>query len=190
MEFRLLLLSDITLAEVQQKALAWATGPDIGKKPSIASLGRSRVRVRLEEQIARIEGIAVTRRATRNLLRRAVKGMDQEQILDEAMALIGQQAIDASIGMDGAATQTAAWLLLRRADQRRFDQRTAIFEAQSGSKDKQPPAPKEPPLTDEEKEAKWRQIFGMEPEQPVSRPRNAQEMSNVENPNDQSDWEQ
>jgi hypothetical protein len=44
-----------------------------------------RVRLRLEERIARLEGVAVTRRATRNLLRRLVRGTDQEQILDEAM---------------------------------------------------------------------------------------------------------
>jgi hypothetical protein len=163
-EFRALLLSDITLAKAQQKTLAWATGPDIGKKPYIACLGKIRVRLRLEERIARLEGVAVTRRATRNLLRRLVKGTDQEQILDEAMTLIGEQVIDASIGMEGASTSAAAaWLLLRRADQRRFDQRTTIFEAQSRKDEKAEAKPKKQPLTDEEKEAKWRQIFGMRP---------------------------
>jgi hypothetical protein len=57
-------------------------------------------------------------------------------------------------------------LLLRRADQRRFDQRTAIFEAQAGKHqktgDKADDAPL-PAMTDEEKEQKYRQIFGMEP---------------------------
>jgi len=122
MEFRAILMSHITLAQAQQKALAWATGPEIGKKPSIACLGKIRVRLRLVERIARLEGVAVTRRATRNLLRRLVKGTDQELILDEAMALIGEQVIDASLGMDDATARAAtAWLLLRRADQRRFD---------------------------------------------------------------------
>ena len=163
-EFRAMLLSDITLAQTQQKALAWATGPDIGKKPSIACLGKIRVRLRLEERIARIEGVAVTRRATRNLLRRVVKGTDQEQILDEAMTLIGERVIDASLGVDGASTSaTAAWLLLRRADQRRFDQRTAIFQAQAGNAKETEKNPAKPPMSDEEQEAAWRQIFGMQP---------------------------
>jgi hypothetical protein len=163
-EFRSMLLSDITLAQAQQKALAWATGPDIGKKPSIACLGKIRVRLRLEERIARLEGVAVTRRATRNLLRRLVKGTDQEQMLDEAMTLIGEQVIDASLGMDSASTRVAtAWLLLRRADQRRFDERTVIFKTQAGNaKETEEDAPK-PSMSDEEQEAAWRQIFGMQP---------------------------
>jgi len=41
MEFRAILMSHITLAQAQQKALAWATGPEIGKKPSIACLEKS-----------------------------------------------------------------------------------------------------------------------------------------------------
>lgn len=162
-EFRALLLSDITLADAQQKVLAWPTGRDIGKKPTIGCLGKIRVRLKLEEKIARIEGVAVTRRVTRKLLRRAVKGTDQEEILDYAMALIGEQVIDASLGMDSGSTQTAAaWLLLRRADQRRSDQRAARFDAQAASKEEKP---EKPPLTEEEKEAKWRQIFGMMPEE-------------------------
>jgi hypothetical protein len=52
--------------------------------------------------------------------------------------------------------------VLRRADQRRFDQRTAFFEAQAG-KDKKPG--KRSLATDgaEEKERKFREIFGMAP---------------------------
>jgi hypothetical protein len=114
--------------------------------------------------VARLEETKVIRRATRNLLRSLVSKHDQEEVLDEAMALIGQQLIDASLDSDGPSSKTAAaWLLLRRADQRRFDERTAILAAETEKAAKTEQKPKRPPLTDEEKEAKWRQIFGMRP---------------------------
>ena len=107
--------------------------PEKDNRPSIACLGRIRWRLGVEEKVGRIEEAAATRRATRRLLKKLVTGTDQEQVLDEVMTLIGEQVIDATLGMESASTRTAAaWLLLRRADQRRFDQRTAIFEAQAG----------------------------------------------------------
>jgi hypothetical protein len=163
-KFHTMLLSDITLAETQQKAPAWATGPDIGKKPFIASLGKIRMRIRLEERIARLEGVAATRRATRTLLKRLVQGTDQEEMLDEAMTLIGEQAIDAGLGMGNASSRAAAaWLLLRRADQRCFDERTAIFKSQASKAEETKENEKKPAMSDEEQGAAWPQIFGMRP---------------------------
>jgi hypothetical protein len=51
----------------------------------------------------------------------------------------------------------------KQRDQRRFDQRTAIFEAQAGkAKETGEDAPL-PPMDNEERERRYRQIFGMEP---------------------------
>lgn len=159
-----LLLSGITLAEAREKAPPWPDGPDQGKKPCIACLGKIRLRLGIEERVARIEESKATLRATRQLLRSLVNQTDQEQILDEAMTLIGRQVIDLGLDLNNAASNTgAAWVLLRRADQRRFDQRTAIFQAQSGKNSKTDEDPPLPPLTNEERERKYRQIFGMEP---------------------------
>ena len=162
-----LLRSGITLAEARGKAPPWPDGPDRPEKdnrPSMACLGRIRWRLRVEEKIVRIEDAAATRRATRRLLKKLVTGTDQEQVLDEVMTLIGEQVIDATLGMESASTRTAAaWLLLRRADQRRFDQRTAIFEAQTGKDKKTEEDAPLPPMDNEERERRYRQIFGMEP---------------------------
>ena len=58
------------------------------------------------------------------------------------MALIGQQVIDAGLELNGPPSKTAAaWLLLRRADQRRFDQRTAIFKDKTGKGNKEEESP-------------------------------------------------
>ena len=159
-----LLRSGITLAEAREKAPHWPAGPNRPEKdnrPSIACLGRIRWRLGVEEKVGRIEQAAATRRATRRLLRKLVAGTDQEQVLDEVMTLIGEQVIDATLGMESASTRTAAaWLLLRRADQRRFDQRTAIFEAQAGQgKKAEEDAPLEA-MSDEEKEQRFSEIFG------------------------------
>ncbi|MGP8200003.1 MAG: hypothetical protein ACLQU4_10935 [Limisphaerales bacterium] len=128
--FHSLLLSGITLADAREKVPPWPVGPDKDKKPSIACLGKIRVRLRTEVRISRIEEAKATMRATRNIIKSLVNKTDQEMVLDDAMTLIGQQVIDACLELDGPSSKTtAAWLLLRRADQRRFDQRTAIFEA-------------------------------------------------------------
>ena len=159
-----LLLSGITLTEAREKAPPWPDGPDKGKKPCIACLGKIRLRLGIEERISRIEETKATMRATRSLLKSLANQTDQEELLDQAMILIGRQVIDVGLDLNNVASnRAAAWLLLRRADQRRFDQRTAIFQAQSG-KGQQPTEDEPlPPMTNEERERKYRQIFGMEP---------------------------
>jgi hypothetical protein len=162
-----LLLSGITLAQAQKEALPWPEGPDKDHKPSPACLWRIKARLRNEQRFLRLETAAATLRATQKLLKRLVKTTDQEQVLDQAMTLIGQQVIDAGLELDGAASNsTAAWMLLRRADQRRFDQRTAIFEAQAGKgKNAGEDAPL-PAMSEEEKEQRFSEIFGTLQPQP------------------------
>ena len=128
-----LLLSGLTLAEVQEKVPPWPDGPEKGRKPSTTSLWRTQVRLRVQEKVRKIEMARVTCRATQSLLQKLVNQTDQEQVLDQALTLIGQQVIDAALDGHGPTCQTAAaWLLLRRADQRRFDRRTALFQPQAG----------------------------------------------------------
>ena len=160
----LLLLSGITLAGAREKVPPWPDGPEKVKKPSTTSLWRIQVRLRVKEKVQKIEMAMVTFRATKTLLQKLVNKTDQEQVLDQAMTLIGQQVIDAGLDMNGPSSKTAAaWLLLRRADQRRFDQRTAIFEAQAGKDKKTEEDAPLPPMDNEERERRYRQIFGMEP---------------------------
>jgi hypothetical protein len=159
--FHALLLSGITLAEAREKVLPWPDGSDMDKKPSIACLGKIRVRLGIEERVSRIEKTRATMRATRNLLKSLVNKTDQEQVLDEAMPLIGQQVIDASLDLNNTSAKTAsAWLLLRRGDQRRFDERTAIFKAKIGMSQKAGEDDPLPPMSDEEKEERFSEIFG------------------------------
>jgi len=162
-----LLLSGITLAQAQKEALPWPEGPDKDRKPSPACLWRIKARLRNEQRFLRIETAAATFRATQKLLKRLVKTTDQEQVLDQAMTLIGQQVIDAGLELDGASSNsTAAWMLLRRADQRRFDERTAIFEAQAGKGKKAEDDASLPAMSDEEKERRFSEIFGTLQPQP------------------------
>jgi|GEM_PF-3226177 len=159
-----LLLSGITLSEAQEKVPPWPDGPEKDKKPSTTSLWRIQVRLRVKERVQKIEMAMVTFRATQTLLQKLVNKTDQEKVLDQAMTLIGQQVIDAGLDVHGPTSKTAAaWLLLRRADQRRFDQRTAIFEAQAGKARETGEDAPLPPMDNEERERRYRQIFGMEP---------------------------
>ncbi len=159
-----LLLSGISVAEARLKAPPWPNGTEKDKQPSKPCLWRIRKRLLIEERLRKIEIATATFRATQKLLSSLVNKTDQEKVLDQAMTLIGQQVIDASLDSNGPSSKTAAaWLLLRRADQRRYDQRTAIFEAQAAKDkkagDKAEDAPL-PALSEEEKERKWDEIFG------------------------------
>jgi hypothetical protein len=156
-----LLLSGISVAEACEKAVPWPEGKEKGHKPSEPCLWRIRRRLRIEERVRKIEIATATFRATQSLLQNLVNKTDQEKVLDQAVTLIAQQVIDAGLDLNGPSSKTAAaWLLLRRADQRRFDQRTAIFEAQAGKGKK---AEEDAPLqamSDEEKEQRFSEIFG------------------------------
>ncbi len=162
-----LLLSGISVAEARLKAPPWPNGAEKDKQPSEPCLWRIRKRLLIEERLRKIDIATATFRATQKLLSSLVNKTDQEKVLDQAMTLIGQQVIDASLDSNGSSTKmAAAWLLLRRADQRRFDQRTAILEAEA-SKDKQAGDKADdgrlPPMDNAAKDRKWRQIFGMNP---------------------------
>ena len=161
--FRSVLMSEMTLTEVQHQAAPWPHGPQQGKPPSLTSLFRARCRLRIQEKVARIEDARIATRATRTLLRRLVKGTDKSKVLDEAVALLGQKLIDGCLGLDKTAIQMgAAWLLLRREDQRLAAERLDLLRSQT---EKQPEGPDRlPPLSDEEREARDRAILGMDPE--------------------------
>ncbi len=84
-------------------------------------------------------------------------------MLDEAVALLGQKLIDGCLGLDKTAIQMgAAWLLLRREDQRLAAERLDLLRSQT-EKQSEGPNPL-PPLSDEEREARDRAILGMGPE--------------------------
>jgi hypothetical protein len=127
-----LLLSDMTLAEACAEAPPWPDGGEKAGPSSKSSLARIRSRLRIEGRLGRIEAVTATARAAKSILKKLVTGPDQEQVLDQAMNLIGQQVIEATLGMDCATVKSnAAWMLLRRADQRRSDRRSALFSAQA-----------------------------------------------------------
>jgi len=156
-----LLLSGATMTEVQEKAIPWPQGPEQGRKPARLCLWRIQRRLQIEEQVRAIETTETTIRVTRFLLEKLTDKTDQKKVLDQADALIGQQMIRASLQSKDLApnTSSAYRLMLRREEQRLYAERTAKME-QANKKDAPPPSPI---LSDEEKERRWRAIFGMEP---------------------------
>jgi len=156
--FRTLLLSGVTLAEAHEKTLPWPSGPAQGKKPSLSSLGRARLRLRIQERVARIEEARIAARTARDSTHHLAKSLREKDMMDAAVALLGQKLIDGCLGLeDGNAGAAVAWLLLRRADQRLAEERLALSRAQFEKANPPPP----PPLTQEEKEQRVKEIFGI-----------------------------
>jgi hypothetical protein len=155
-----LLLSCARLVEIRQKAPPWPQGPDQGRKPSINCLWRIQERLFVQERRRNIGNATATSRASKSRLQKLADVNDPSKMMDHLTALISQQAIDASLGPDGSSSKMAAYrLLLQREKLRLYAERTAKME-QAKKKDAPPPSPI---LSDEEKERRWRAIFGMEP---------------------------
>jgi hypothetical protein len=156
-----ILLSGTSLTEVWEKAVPWPQGPEQGRRPSKMCLCRIQRRLLMEEEVRGIQATEAISRATQSLLQKMTDKTDQKKVLDQAVSLIGRQVIHASLKSrnPSAEISLAARLLLRREDQRLYAERTAKMEP-AKKKDAPPPSPI---LSDEEKERRWRAIFGMEP---------------------------
>jgi hypothetical protein len=70
-------------------------------------------------------------RATKSRLSTLAKDSNQEELLDAAMAAIGREVIEKTMeGQTQAEQRTTTRLLLKRADQHRFDRRMTFLEAE------------------------------------------------------------
>jgi len=152
-----LLLSDpkLSLKQVSLAAAAWRGGEWDGEQPSIGTIGNIATRIRTEEQLLEVEATAKMLEAVHAKL----AGRSDEATLDAAMELIGQEVIQKTLMKDDPKNRTAAArLMLKRADQRRFDRRMKFLEDQA---DKTKKVLADERLTPEEKQAKIKQVFGM-----------------------------
>ena len=156
-----LLLSRASLTELWEKALPWPQGPEQGRKPSKMCLCRIQRRLLMEEEVRGIQSTEAVSRATQSLMRKTTDKTDQKKVLDRAISLIGQQVIHASRKSEDPAPNISAAtrLLLQHEKLRLYAERTAKMDNDK-KKDVPPPSPI---LSDEEKERRWRAIFGMEP---------------------------
>lgn len=83
----------------------------------------------------------------------------QEELLDEIMEVIAHEVRHKTLKrVDAAGRTAAARLLLKRADQRRFDRHQDFIERQAKKKEPQPP----PVLTEEQKQQRIKEIMGID----------------------------
>jgi hypothetical protein len=155
-----LLLSDASLIEIWDKAPLWPQGPEQGRKPSKMCLCRMQRRLLMEKQARGMETAEAVFRISRPFLQKLTDKNDQSKMMDHLTSLISRQVINSSTGPDNSMSKAVAYrLLLQREKLRLYAERTAKME-QANKKDAPPPSPI---LSDEEKERRWRAIFGMEP---------------------------
>lgn len=137
-----LLLSDASLLEVREKTIPWRDGPDKGTKPSNATLCKIKTRLRTEKMVRSLDGMLDTMRATKTRLAALVRDSNQEELLDVAMAAIGREVVEKTLeGRIPAEQRTITRLLLKRADQHRFDRRMSFLEAEFEKNQKAQAAP-------------------------------------------------
>ena len=131
-ELHCLLLSGEPLHQLREKTIPWADGPEQGTKPSITTLWTIQSRLRTEQLVCGLEGMMESVEASRKPLSSLAKDRHQEQILDAAITLIGQEVIAKTLEGHGLSTQSAMTrIMLKRADQRRFDRRMRLLEGNS-----------------------------------------------------------
>lgn len=150
-----------TLEEIQEKTIPWRSGVNKGEKPETGTLWKIQQRLRLEWMVSRLNESCGKLERYKELLKPMAKTADQEHLLDWIMTLIGEEVIDYTLQRLHPEMRTAATrLLLKRADQRRVDRRLDMVEAEF--KKGAPAAKSETGLTAEEKEARYKQILGIE----------------------------
>jgi hypothetical protein len=155
-----MLCSDMPFSEVLKAAVPWRTGAEVGKKPTLRTLYAINSRLDLEATLVGLEGTSLFIEDTNRRLRPYLKGAEGEQVLDQAMHLVGKEVIRRTLyRLNPAARTAAARLLLKRAEQRRVDRRLKLLEVEvkkDGSDDAKSG------LTPDEKQARIRQILGTE----------------------------
>ena len=138
-----LLLSGDSLLEVREKTIPWRDGPDKGMKPSTATLCKIKTRLHTEKMVRSLDGMLESIRATKTRLAALVRDANQEELLDAAMAAIGREVVEKTLeGRIPAEQRITARLLLKRADQHRFDRRMTFLEAESEKSKKAGAAPR------------------------------------------------
>jgi hypothetical protein len=137
-----LLLSGDSLPGVREKTIPWRDGPDKGMKPSVPTLCKIKTRLRTEKMVRSLDEMLETMRATKTRLAALVRDSNQEELLDAAMAAIGREVLEKTLeGQIPAEQRITTRLLLKRADQHRFDRRMTFLEAEFEKNKKVQPAP-------------------------------------------------
>lgn len=123
-----LLLSDrsLSLADVQKEIPRHRGGRLDGKVPSTKTLSTIARRLRTESVLSQVEAVAKMMEAVRKKATPALPAQS-EATLDIVCDLVGQEVIEKTVsGIDGAGRTKAARILLKRADQKRLDERLKL----------------------------------------------------------------
>lgn len=154
------LLTDpsLSLAQLQSLAPPWQRGKFKGRRPSLELLSNLATRYRTEAMLLNVQATAKMMEAVKHKVRR--QAPDQaEALLDLICDSIGEEVLRKTLeGVDAKGRTAAARLLLKRADQRRFDRRMRLLESKV---ERATRVTADRKLSPAEKEARFRQIFGI-----------------------------
>lgn len=119
----LLLDRSLSLDDVKKVAPPHRGGRYDGQLPSTKTLGVIATRLRTDDMLLKIEASAKMMQAVRSKATKACPGQNEE-VLDAICDLVGQEVIEKTVaGVDPKNRTAAARILLKRADQKRFDQK-------------------------------------------------------------------
>jgi len=159
-----LLLEDysLPLREVRQQCPPF--GPkhaQAGKQPSEHTLSELRQELRQQRVLRNIDTADKMVRAVREKL----GGRTDADTLDTVLMLVGQEVIEASLNNGDPESQDqrtkAAKLLLKQKELKLLERRIELLEREAAKADAAKAVTTDPALSAEEKQARYRQIFGL-----------------------------
>lgn len=113
----------LSLVDMQRAAPSHKGGALDGKQPSLDTISKIATRLRTEQVMVEIDAAEKIMEAARQKAK-ALPPAEREQTLDAICDLIGNEVIQKTVaGLDAKNRTAAARLLLKRADQKRFDQK-------------------------------------------------------------------
>jgi hypothetical protein len=157
---------DLSLAAVRLLCPKWSRGPRDGSLPSIRALSEIGARLRRERMLLDVDATAKLMEAVRSQVKLRRKelasGESIEETLDLVCDVVGQEVLQKTVeGADPKNRTAALRALLKRADQKILDRRVKLLEAQAAQAEKAKGVLEDKELSEAERAAKMRQIFGL-----------------------------
>ncbi len=148
--------SSLSLRELRDAIPSWP-GKANGRKPSQVSLSKLRKKLRAEDTLTNVKATALMMEKIHPQL----AGQADDEVLAACLSLLGQEVLQQTLEKDDPETRRHSLrILLKREDQKLKERQVAILEQRAALADQAEETVNDATLTDEERAAKMRAIFG------------------------------
>ncbi len=144
----------LSLAALRKAVPDW---PGRSRKPSTVALGKLRKQIRAEDTLNNIKATALVMEK----IHKQLEGQADDEVLQACLSLLGQEVLQQTLEKDDPVTRRHSLrILLKREDQKLKERNLTLLEKQAALAEEAEETLNNSTLTEEEKAAKMRALFG------------------------------